>query len=192
MNKTDKNIEKLKEEILETSYELFFENGYSNTSISDIAEHCNISRTPIYYHFKNKENLYTKALEITLKKTDKRLDNILFSDKQLVEKFDEIVDFFIKHSHELYRWQLDINTSAPKKAVKRYKEFLKRQFEKIESIIEIERVKIGRKGNLSSKSLTINLYLMFNGFCQIINSGYFDMDIEECREYFREFIEMGI
>ncbi len=44
--------------ILQTAYELFAEKGYAATNIKDIADAAGISRTPIYYHFRDKANLF--------------------------------------------------------------------------------------------------------------------------------------
>ncbi len=49
--------------ILEVSEKLFANEGYSSTSIDDIASKCNITKAAIYYHFKNKNELYVYILK---------------------------------------------------------------------------------------------------------------------------------
>lgn len=49
--------------ILEVAEQLFANEGYTSTSIDDIASKCNITKAAIYYHFKNKHELYVYILE---------------------------------------------------------------------------------------------------------------------------------
>ncbi|NTW71777.1 MAG: TetR/AcrR family transcriptional regulator [Eubacteriaceae bacterium] len=49
----NKNVSK-KEEILNTSQHLFYENGFLRTSFEEIAEYCNITKPLITYHFGSK------------------------------------------------------------------------------------------------------------------------------------------
>lgn len=44
--------------ILKSATEIFGEHGYSNTSLNEIADACDISIAPIYHYFKNKKNLF--------------------------------------------------------------------------------------------------------------------------------------
>ena len=46
-----------KKDIMDTALNLFSVNGYSETSMQDIASHCNISKATIYKFFKSKEEL---------------------------------------------------------------------------------------------------------------------------------------
>lgn len=49
--------------ILEVAEHLFASEGYTSTSIDDIATECNITKAAIYYHFKNKYELYRYILQ---------------------------------------------------------------------------------------------------------------------------------
>lgn len=52
-----------KEKILEVSEKLFAEHGYRAVSIRDIAKACNVTNAALYYHFKNKDDLFEEVLE---------------------------------------------------------------------------------------------------------------------------------
>lgn len=43
--------------ITEKAIELFKENGYENTSVTDICKACNITKGTFYYHFPNKDEI---------------------------------------------------------------------------------------------------------------------------------------
>ena len=90
------------ENILEVSQRLFFEKGYDNTKIQDIADELGITKGAIYHHFKSKEEimntlgdkLFTNnnPFEIVKKRTDlnglekmKYVINLNQSNEQMVE-----------------------------------------------------------------------------------------------------------
>lgn len=47
-----------KQQIISVALELFINNGYERTSLTDIAKQIGITKPAIYYHFKNKEALF--------------------------------------------------------------------------------------------------------------------------------------
>jgi len=49
-----------KKEILEVALEIFSKKGYENTSLEEIAQKVEITKPAIYYHFKNKNELYNQ------------------------------------------------------------------------------------------------------------------------------------
>ena len=52
-----------RERILETSAKLFAEKGYSATGIDEIAKNVGITKSVIYYHFKNKEDILQTLID---------------------------------------------------------------------------------------------------------------------------------
>lgn len=55
-----------REKILETAMRLFSAQGYSNTSLSQVAKDANVSKALIFWHFENKEQLFRTAIQRTL------------------------------------------------------------------------------------------------------------------------------
>ncbi|MBI5563711.1 MAG: TetR/AcrR family transcriptional regulator [Chloroflexi bacterium] len=51
-----------REAILTTSAKLFSQQGYKEVSIRDIAQACGMTNAALYYHFKNKEDLFLAML----------------------------------------------------------------------------------------------------------------------------------
>ncbi|OGO39999.1 MAG: hypothetical protein A2Z03_09115 [Chloroflexi bacterium RBG_16_56_8] len=51
-----------RESIVEVSARLFSQKGYKGVSIRDIAQACGVTNAALYYHFKNKEDLYLAVL----------------------------------------------------------------------------------------------------------------------------------
>jgi AcrR family transcriptional regulator len=58
-----------REAILDTSAKLFSQQGYKEVSIRDIAQACGMTNAALYYHFKNKEDLFLEMLERDHEKT---------------------------------------------------------------------------------------------------------------------------
>jgi AcrR family transcriptional regulator len=52
-----------REAILDTSAKLFSQRGYKEVSIRDIAQACGLTNAALYYHFKNKEDLFLAMLQ---------------------------------------------------------------------------------------------------------------------------------
>lgn len=52
-----------REAVLDSAEHLFSENGVSRTTLEQIARHANVSRGAIYFHFRNKDELFAAMLE---------------------------------------------------------------------------------------------------------------------------------
>ena len=61
--RVSKASEERKQEILDAAMRVFYEKGYENTSISDIALKLGVAQGLIYRYFKSKEALFDGALE---------------------------------------------------------------------------------------------------------------------------------
>jgi TetR/AcrR family acrAB operon transcriptional repressor len=62
MRRTKEDAEKTRLKIIEAALTLFSRNGYSNTTLAMIGTEAGYSRGPIYWHFKNKEDLFQAVL----------------------------------------------------------------------------------------------------------------------------------
>lgn len=62
MRRTKEDAEKTRLKIIEAALTLFSRNGYSNTTLGMIGTEAGYSRGPIYWHFKNKDDLYQAVL----------------------------------------------------------------------------------------------------------------------------------
>lgn len=62
MRRTKEDAEKTRLKVIEAALELFSKHGYSHTTLAMIASAAGFSRGPIYWHFKNKDELYEAVL----------------------------------------------------------------------------------------------------------------------------------
>ena len=70
MRKSKEDTQLTREKIIESAFESFFELGYAETSLSLIAENAGMTRGAIYWHFKDKNELYREVVKIAAEKAD--------------------------------------------------------------------------------------------------------------------------
>jgi len=78
-----------KNKILQIALKHFSDKGYESTSLDDIAKELNLTKPALYYHFKNKKELYN---QIFLNYFDK-----LELKKDLKDYIDRMGDLFLKN-----------------------------------------------------------------------------------------------
>ncbi|WP_305857378.1 TetR/AcrR family transcriptional regulator [Balneatrix alpica] len=61
--------------IVSAADRLFYQQGYANTSFSQIAQEVQISRGNFYYHFKSKDDILTAVIEHRLQHTQQLLEH---------------------------------------------------------------------------------------------------------------------
>ncbi|MFE8070343.1 TetR family transcriptional regulator [Marinobacteraceae bacterium S3BR75-40.1] len=62
MRRTKEDAEKTRQTVLDAALNLFSRDGYSLTTLKRIADEAGFSRGPIYWHFRNKDELYEAVL----------------------------------------------------------------------------------------------------------------------------------
>lgn len=86
-----------KEKILQAASELFYRNGYLATSVDDIIERSQVSKSNFYYHFKSKEDLGLAVLEQHQENFQAMLRDTLhngaFAPK---ERLQQLFDFLVE------------------------------------------------------------------------------------------------
>lgn len=104
MTRITKEPEVRKQEILDTAMELFYQNGYDKTSISDIAEKIGIAQGLCYRYFKSKEELFNTALDYYAQQQVNQMRPILCdTGKTLKQKLYETPTFMdIERNNSFY------------------------------------------------------------------------------------------
>ncbi|WP_339846367.1 TetR family transcriptional regulator [uncultured Halopseudomonas sp.] len=75
MRRTKEDAEKTRLKIIEAALTLFSRNGYSNTTLGMIGAEAGYSRGPIYWHFKNKDDLYQAVLAYSQEPLETLINN---------------------------------------------------------------------------------------------------------------------
>lgn len=85
MRRTKEDAEQTRLKIIAAALELFSKNGYSNTTLAMIADEAGFSRGPIYWHFKNKDELYQAVLGFSQEPLERLIEQSqAMSDKPLI------------------------------------------------------------------------------------------------------------
>ena len=94
---TTNNNEDVEKKIVEAAKELFIENGFAETSMSDIAAKVGINRPVLHYYFRTKDKMFQAVFgNIILSFIPRIHDIIIQQDKSVSESIGEIVDAYYK------------------------------------------------------------------------------------------------
>ena len=90
-----------KEKILETARDLFVSEGYQHVTMRQIAKSLGYSHGALYYHFKNKAELFYSLVEKDFGLLNEKLDEFLKEDTDVETKLKRIllgyIEFGIRH-----------------------------------------------------------------------------------------------
>lgn len=104
----------VKERILETAGLLFAEHGYDNVSTRQIAEEAEVRIGSLYYHFTNKETLYSQVFRIVYDLDNALTYDVLLKKEPLVFETPEgkayaiqriVFDYFQRHVFMPESWK---------------------------------------------------------------------------------------
>jgi AcrR family transcriptional regulator len=85
----------LREKILSTAKSLFIQYGYHALAMRQIAEALNVSKPALYYHFKDKEELFLAILVTYLDEMETALDRITAEPVTCPEKIRIFVEYVL-------------------------------------------------------------------------------------------------
>ena len=91
------NFTKRQVEIIEASKDLIGTKGLQNLTIKNLAKKMNFSEPALYRHFKDKTEILKALLLFSKDILTGKIFKILNSDKNTVEKFEEIIKFKFEH-----------------------------------------------------------------------------------------------
>ncbi|HTX89970.1 MAG TPA: TetR/AcrR family transcriptional regulator [Anaerolineales bacterium] len=90
----------LREQILSTAKGLFIQQGYHGLAMRQIAESLDVSKAALYYHFKDKEELFLAILEAYLDEMEAAIDRILAEPAGSVEQIRRFVEYVLAQPAE--------------------------------------------------------------------------------------------
>lgn len=118
MKRTKEEALRTKEYILETAFKEFLKNGFEETTIDNIAKVSGNTRGAVYWHFKDKNDIYDHLVEQKDLESLSAFSNIINSNITPFSKIEEIVKLnfpgikkktelinFIKMKCELYSYR---------------------------------------------------------------------------------------
>lgn len=92
------------ERIMQVAMQQFCKNGYAKTRMEDIAQIIGVTKTPLYYHFKDKAGLFDATFR-------KAIDDLYANDATIFAKscclYDKLVESFVICAISSYQFQID-------------------------------------------------------------------------------------
>jgi AcrR family transcriptional regulator len=89
-----------KQDLLIAAVQLFSKQGFDGTTTLEIAETAHVTEPVIYYHFKNKDGLFTHILVSTFTDYFARLDKLNNNTPTQFEKVENLIDFHFQFVEE--------------------------------------------------------------------------------------------
>ena len=93
--KTKAEAEKTRQSILRAALDLFVEKGYERTTFEDVAARIRLTKGAVYWHFKNKSELFAALVADMTEKHDKQLARLLSDPISL----DGLITHFVERAH---------------------------------------------------------------------------------------------
>jgi len=92
----------IREKIIDTSWELFHEKGFGETTINDIIREAGISKGTFYYYFRSKDNLLDTLSEIL----DREYERLSKNEPEGMNAFDKLM-WLNYEAHEFIKKNID-------------------------------------------------------------------------------------
>lgn len=81
--------------IVDAARELFYEKGFSGTTVRDIAKEANVNLALLHYYFRTKENIFKIVFDEAFTLLFSKLNKALVSGKGLFEKIELMVASYV-------------------------------------------------------------------------------------------------
>lgn len=98
-------------QILDASARIFASKGYEGTSMRDISESCGISKSLLYHHFTNKDELYTRVAETATKELYSFVEGRVAAETDPTQRIRAFMLATAEYFHR-YRWAWIASTNA--------------------------------------------------------------------------------
>lgn len=106
MRKTKAEAQKTREQLLQSALDTFFLHGVAKTPLQAIARNAGVTRGALYWHFKNKEELFEELFRQTFEDFRTTFsDGLKKADKQGLKQLLNSIFAHIKHDelhHKLF------------------------------------------------------------------------------------------
>ncbi|MDO5062222.1 MAG: TetR/AcrR family transcriptional regulator [Peptostreptococcaceae bacterium] len=89
------NVEEKKQEIYRAATQVFFDKGYADTTLGDIAKASKVGRSTIYQYFKNKEEIFHEVCISFFSELVSSLDEIITTDLSATDKLKKMLGVFV-------------------------------------------------------------------------------------------------
>jgi len=104
-----------REVLIKAAVQLFSQQGFDGTTTAQIAASAKVSEPVIYYHFKNKDDLFTHILVSTFSEYFSRLDKLKNNTTTQFEKLENLIELHFQFVDEFPEETYIILSACPAK-----------------------------------------------------------------------------
>lgn len=170
-----------REEILQAARERFVSSGYHSVSMREIAKKLGCSHGAIYYHFKDKAELFSALVAQDFCLLDQKLEQIVAASCELRKILLGFIEFGLTHPHH---YEVMFLTG---------KEFLHQSSAAVESYGKFAYYVTKTQTKPLSPKTVWSLFLALHGFVShYLRSGLSFADIEELADSYVSILMKGI
>lgn len=90
-------------EIIHTAREVFSEFGYKKTTMDDVSARMNITRSALYYYYRNKDDLFQAIMENWLEDYKVTVEQAISEKTVTIEKLIIFCEYYISYREKFYR-----------------------------------------------------------------------------------------
>ncbi|WP_170324842.1 TetR/AcrR family transcriptional regulator [Ruegeria arenilitoris] len=98
------------QQIVQVADELFYQNGFAQTSFADIAKAVRISRGNFYYHFKTKDQILKAVIDLRLNRTKQMLDDWEQDFPDPKHRISQFIGILIMNRAKITRYGCPVGT----------------------------------------------------------------------------------
>ena len=104
-----------KQDVLKAAVQIFSKQGFDGTTTLEIAKEANVTEPVVYYHFKNKDGLFTYILDKTFSEYFSRLEKLDNNTHTQFEKIENLIDLHFTFVDEFPDETYLITSACPAK-----------------------------------------------------------------------------
>jgi AcrR family transcriptional regulator len=188
-----------RERILETARSLLPRYGYSGISIRAIAARARLTTGAIYFHFKNKRDIYKticyEAIDLLVTRFQEGIARRTTANQKLISIYDSYIEFFHEHRDYYnilmeYKARYGMDTPGTDEIAQKLTELTRVAEETISLGIKENRIR-----TLDPLMLSVFLAAVTEGMLQYKKLGLLDVlniSDEQFRRFMAEIVDIGI
>lgn len=176
MKKTKEEAELTRTNILKAGMQVFLRKGFAASTIDDIAQEIGMTRGAVYWHFKNKEDLFYHLCNEQYERFSREIDEELLKPASAMEKLIRIVEINFNALYENADFRDFIQLTWFQTEAAQYDQLLKDKEKITEHFMEalIPLIEEGQRqeefqSGLIPEEVALTLVILING----IFRGYF-------------------
>lgn len=194
MRRTKEDAEKTRLKIIEAALTLFSRNGYSNTTLAMIGTEAGFSRGPIYWHFKNKDDLFEAVLAYSQEPLEQLVAQARSVGLSPLERIDGFVrswfallveDAWFRQSFEILLNKTEL-TEAMQTTLERERRLTGSMIETLEALVCSAQEQGQIPQGQAAAQLALMIYTQLMGVTQTWLFAPSLFDLNEQREFFTE------